>query len=94
MNTDQMVQCLLALAKRYPFPSANENKLLKLAALKMSELQALLDAQREQIYRLTERIGIMADGNPAFSETNEALDAVAPGEAAEDFWDDDWPMGD
>lgn len=49
----------------------------------IAELQAKI---KELQYLLAEREGIQEDDG--------TREAAAPGEAAEDFWSDDWPLGD
>ena len=57
-------------------------------AIQDKAIKELQDKVKELQYLLAEREGIQED------EPAEAAEAAAPGEAAEDFWDDGWPIGD
>ena len=50
-------------------------------------LERLTELTRELEYLRIEREGIRDEEQLA-----ERIDAAAPGEAAEDFWDDGWPI--
>lgn len=108
MNTVDMAQKLIAYGKKGYALNHQDNRLMQDAGKRMLALQDKIDALMTEIADkdekicmlesektiLEERIAIMledeADEDPPF----EPLDAAAPGEAAEDFWDDDWPLGD
>lgn len=99
MKTEDIVKKLAELAKKNPFPTYVDNDLLKAAAKRMEVQQDRIDAllteiadKDEHIARLEEEISIMKEDEYDFPEKDDGTgDAAAPGEAAEDFWEDMWP---
>ena len=102
-NTVDMARQLITMGKRGHCVNHQENRLLIDAGEALQILQSQKDALmtenadlRERINwleeekaLLEERVAIMAEDG---DEEDPFRDAAAPGEAAEDFWDDDWPL--
>lgn len=97
MTPYEIAKLLNDLGKKGVMPNWKENQLLQKAAATIEDLARKLEECMEKIDSLEERLAIMtedlADPDQDFPPQElEALDAAAPGEAAEDFWGDDWPL--
>lgn len=107
MNSVDMAQQLVQAGKKGYAVDHVTNDLMKSAGKRMLAMQEKIDAMMTEIADkderiaqledektiLEERIAIMTeDEELPEEEDGESLDASAPGEAAYDFWDDDWPI--
>ena len=106
MNNHDLARKLYDQAKHGLFVNYQERELIKTAARRLQECQQRIDdlrkteeQLRERVAVLEERIAIMTEDQPGADTSFDpehlddgTRDAAAPGEAAEDFWDDDWPI--
>ena len=103
MKAGEMAQKLYTLGKRGIFANYQENELLKAAARMIQAMDKTIGELTEKVYELEETLAIREEmdhqGDPEIDrwppdDIDEPLEAAAPGEAAEDFWEDDWPVRD
>ena len=90
---------LLRMGKKGFMPNYQDNRLLQQAGQLILELLGKVDELTEKCYQLEESLAIREEmdheGDPEIDEfppDDSYMDAAAPGEAAEDFWGDDWPL--
>ena len=83
-------------AKKGYMPNYSENQFLQKAAATIEELARKLGEAMEKIDNLEERLAILTEDQQEpdtdFPPREDLAEAAAPGEAAEDFWEDDWPL--
>ena len=96
MTPWEIAQQLNAWGKKGVMPNWKENEFLQKAAAAMEDLARRLGECMERIEQLEERLAIMtedqAEPDEDFPPREDLAEAAAPGEAAEDFWSDDWPL--
>lgn len=100
MSPEEMGRKLVAMGKKGFMANHQDNKLLFDAGRALLKLAETVRDLQERAYNLEEQLAIREEmehqGDPEIDRwppDDEPLDAAAPGEAAEDFWDDDWPLG-
>ena len=98
MTNHEMATHLWALKRQGLWVNHQQAELVASAARRLDEdtekmaiqdkaIKELHAEIKELKYRLAEREGIQDEDKLA-----PGLEAEAPGEAAEDFWEDDWPV--
>lgn len=96
MTPWEIAKLLNDLGKKGVMPNWRENELLKKAAATIEDLARKLGEAMEKIDNLEERLAIMTEDQQEpdtdFPPREDLAEAAAPGEAAEDFWEDDWPL--
>lgn len=104
-NVLEMAKKLYTMGKKGYAVNYQDNEHMKkcgrLMIAQQDRINALMAENadlREEIAHLAEEIAIMREDDPedrhdGFPEDDpgEPLEAAAPGEAAEDFWEDMWP---
>lgn len=100
MTAEEIGKKLIAMGKKGFMANYQDNQFLQRAGQLILRLEKKNGELEEQIFDLEERLAIREEmdheGDPeidAFPPEDAYLDAAAPGEAAEDFWADDWPLG-
>lgn len=103
-QTEEMAKKLISMGKKGFCANWQDNALLKSAGKRLLQMQdrisqllteitdkqEKIDQLEEEKTILDERIAIMLGEEPPEDETAEGT--APPGEAAEDFWDDMWPL--
>ena len=99
MTALEISRKLIAMGKKGFCPNHQDNRLLMEAGKLIREMDQAIGSLKEQVYDLEERLAIREEmdheGDPeidAFPPEEDYPDAEAPGEAAEDFWGDGWPL--
>ena len=99
MTAEEAGKKLIAMGKKGHAPNWQDNKFFIDAGRWLLRLQKQVGDLQEKVYELEERLAIREEmdhqGDPEiddFPPADDCLDAAAPGEAAEDFWEDDWPL--
>ncbi len=85
MKSSDISKALNGLAKNV-YLNHQEKQLLKDAAKRITDQSAEIEALRSTLDRVSQTELDMTD------PFEEPVEAVAPGTAAEDFWDDGWPI--
>ena len=99
MTAEECGKKLIAMGKKGYAPNHQDNKLFVDAGRWILSLQKQVSELTDKVEDLEERLAIREEmdheGDPeidAFPPEDDLIDAAAPGEAAEDFWGDDWPL--
>ena len=89
---------LLRMGKKGYMANFQDNRLLQQAGQLILELLGKVDELTEKVYQLEESLAIREEmdhqGDPEIDEfpPDDACLDTSDGEAAEDFWGDDWPL--
>lgn len=99
MNAKEIGLKLITMGRKGYAVNNRDNTLIQQAGHLILELLKKIDELTERVYTLEESLAIREEmehqGDPGvddFPPEDDLLDAAAPGEAAEDFWGDDWPL--
>lgn len=99
MTAEDAAKKLISMGKKGYAPNYQDNKFFIDAGRWIMRLRQQVSDLQEKVYDLEERLAIREEmdhqGDPEidnFPPQDDCLDTAAPGEAAEDFWGDDWPL--
>lgn len=97
MNALEISRKLITMGKKGYCLNYQDNKLMLEAGKLIREMDQAIGTLKEQVYTLEERLAIRTEADydgpvDDFPPQDDCLDTAAPGEAAEDFWGDDWPL--
>lgn len=99
MTAKEIALKLLAMGRKGYCANYQDNDLLKKSGQLILALLKKADDLTERVYQLEESLAIREEmehqGDPEadeFPPDEDCMDTAAPGEAAEDFWGDDWPL--
>ena len=99
MTAEEYARKLIRMGKKGYAANYQDNQFMRQAGELILRLLDKVSSLTETVYTLEERLAIReeaetdADGVvDDFPPDTDCLDVTAPGEAAEDFWGDDWPL--
>ena len=99
MTAKEAAHKLISMGKKGYAANWQDNQFFQTAGRLILELIQKVDELTEKAYDLEEKLAIREEmdheGDPEIDEfppDDCYMDAAAPGEAAEDFWGDDWPL--